>query len=186
MEEAIVGHLKLAIVRMLYSQGFTKSSTHTVAVLTDLLDRYFKLLVASCADYAHHAGRPSVNAYDTLLAMEEMGTTLDDMRDYCDVEVKDTQKYTAALPKSAQELAELKGMSKYLIFLYRPLTRSQTISRLVCESAAQSRSPSNGSVHQLQISTYLMILRRQWIRTPLRQCPPPPSSILFLPSQAPL
>jgi hypothetical protein len=49
MEEAIVGHLKLTIVRMLYSQGFTKSSTHTVAVLTDLLDRYLKLLVASCA-----------------------------------------------------------------------------------------------------------------------------------------
>lgn len=118
MDEAIVGHLKLAIVRMLYSQGFTKSSTHTVAVLTDLLDRYLKLLVASCADYAHHAGRPSVNAYDTLLAMEEIGTTLDDMRDYCDVEVKDTQKYTATLPKSAQELADLKGMSNYFFFLY--------------------------------------------------------------------
>jgi len=118
MEEAIVGHLKLAIVRMLYSQGFTKSSTHTVAVLTDLLDHYLKLLVTSCADYAHHTGRPSVNAYDTLLAMEEMGTTLDDMRDYCDAEAKDTQKYTATLPKSAQELAELNGMSDYFIFLY--------------------------------------------------------------------
>ena len=184
MEEAIVGHLKLAIVRMLYSQGFTKSSTHTVAVLTDLLDRYFKLLVASCADYAHHSGRPSFNAYDTLLAMEEMGTTLDDMRDYCDVEVKDTQKYTATLPKSAQELAELKGMSDYFIFLYQPLTHSQTTSTLVCKSAAQSRSPSNGSVHPLQISKYLMTLRRQWVQTPLRQCLSPPSSILFLPSQA--
>jgi len=118
MEEAIVGHLKLTIVRMLYSQGFTKSSTHTVAVLTDLLDRYLKLLVASCADDAHHAGRPSINAYDTLLAMEEMGTTLDDMRDYCDVEAKDTQKYTATLPKTAQELTELKGMPNHFIFLY--------------------------------------------------------------------
>jgi histone H3/H4 len=118
MEEAIVGHLKLAIVRMLYSQGFTKSSTHTVAVLTDLLDRYLKLLLGSCADYAHHAGRPSVNAYDTLLAMEDMGTTLDNMRDYCDTEAKDTQKYTTTLPKSAQELAELKGMLNYFIFLY--------------------------------------------------------------------
>jgi len=118
MEEAVVGHLKLTIVRMLYSQGFTKSSTHTVAVLTDLLDRYLKLLVTSCTDYAHHAGRPSFNAYDTLLAMEEMGTTLDDMRDYCDAEARDTQKYTATLPKSAQELADLKGISKHFIFLY--------------------------------------------------------------------
>ena len=117
MEEAIVGHLKLAIVRVLYSQGFTKSSTHTVAVLTDILDRYLKLLVASCADCAHHAGRPSVNAYDTLLAMEEMGTTLDDLRDYCDAEAKDTQKYTATLPKSAQELTDLTGMSNNFIFL---------------------------------------------------------------------
>lgn len=111
MEEAIVGHLKLTIVRTLYSQGFTKSSTHTVAVLTDLVDRYLKLLIASCADYAHHAGRASVNVYDTLLAMEEMGTTLDDMRDYCDAEAKNTQKYTVTLPKSAQELAGLKGIS---------------------------------------------------------------------------
>lgn len=118
MEEAIVGHLKLTIVRVLYSQGFTKSSTHTVAVLTDLLDRYLKLLVASCADYARHAGRPSINAYDTLLAMEEMGTTLDDMKDYTDAEAKDTQKYTAALPKSAQELADLTGISHHFVFLY--------------------------------------------------------------------
>jgi histone H3/H4 len=113
MEEAIVGHLKLTVVRTLYSQGFTKSSAHTVAVLTDLLDRYLKLLLASCADYAHHAGRPSVSVYDTLLAMEEMGTTLDDLRDYCDAEAKDTQRYTATLPKSAQELAELKGKPNY-------------------------------------------------------------------------
>lgn len=111
MEEAIAGHLKLTIVRMLYSQGFTKSSTHTVAVLTDLLDRYLKLLVASCTDYAYHAGRPSINVYDTLFAMEEMGTNLDDMRDYFDAEAKDTQKYAATLPKSAQELAELEGIS---------------------------------------------------------------------------
>jgi len=180
MEEAIVGHLKLAIVRMLYSQGFTKSSTHTVAVLTDLLDRYLKLLVASCADYAHHAGRPSVNVYDTLLAMEDMGTTLDNMRDYCDAEVKDTQKYTTTLPKSAQELAELKGMLNYSSFFTQLLTHNQTTSTMACELTAQSRSPSNGNVHQLQIST---ILREQWIRTPLRQCPTPPSSILFLPSR---
>src|SRR5258708_7653967 len=111
MEEAIVGHLKLTIVRTLYSQGFTKSSAQTVAVLTDLVDRYLKLLVASCADFAYHAGQPSVNVYDALLAMEELGTTLDDVRDYCDAEAKDTQKYTATLPKSSQELADLKGIS---------------------------------------------------------------------------
>jgi histone H3/H4 len=122
MEEAIVGHLKLMIVRTLYSQGFTKSSTHTVAVMTDLLDRFLKLLVAPCADYAHHAGRHSVNVYDALLAMEEIGTTLDDMRDYCDAEAKDTQKYTATLPKSAQELVELKGRLGCLFFLIQPLT----------------------------------------------------------------
>src|SRR5258706_1299206 len=95
--------------------------------------------------------------------------------------LKSTPQPCQSLPKNSQSSTVCPTISS---FFTQPLTRAQTISTLVCESTAQSRSPSNGSVYQPHISTYLMILRRQWVRTPLRQCPSPPSSILFLPSQA--
>ncbi|CCA66465.1 hypothetical protein PIIN_00151 [Serendipita indica DSM 11827] len=86
MEEALHAHLRPSILKILHSQGITKASSISLQVLSSLCDKYLKSLVASCQEYANHAGRDSLQVYDVFQSLEEMGTVLEDLRDYLEVD----------------------------------------------------------------------------------------------------
>lgn len=101
--------LESATQRTLHANNFARSSSQASHVLTDLLSRYLSLLTTSCAQYAQQAGRSGLTIDDALLALEEMGVSLDDLNEYCEVEGKDLGRYSNSTARRAEELAEIKG-----------------------------------------------------------------------------
>lgn len=134
MEETLHAHLRQPILKILHSHGITKASSVSLQVFSSLLDKYLKSVVDSCQEYANHAGRPNLSVYDVLESLEEMGTVLDDLRDYLEVECgvspgkpfdgvavpsaaesSGIQKYAKAIgPRKEAELHEFKGKSYHL------------------------------------------------------------------------
>ncbi|KAG8760541.1 hypothetical protein FRC14_002782 [Serendipita sp. 396] len=86
MDESLHAHLRLPILKILHSQGITKASATSLHVLSSVLDKYLQSLLVSCQEYANHAGRCSLHVYDVLGSLEEMGTVLDDLKDYAETE----------------------------------------------------------------------------------------------------
>jgi histone H3/H4 len=86
MDESLYAHLHQPILKILHSYGITKASSISVQVLSSVLDKYLASLVASCQDYANHAGRTSLRVNDVMESLEEMGTLLDDLKDYLEQE----------------------------------------------------------------------------------------------------
>lgn len=109
-----MNQLRAPIIKSLFSHGFTKSSTQTVYVLADLLDRYLKAVVGASAEFSSHGGRLSIAPHDVVLALEDVGTTLEDLRDYSNGEGKDAQRYSQVSQRKQLELAELRGMFRLL------------------------------------------------------------------------
>jgi Wiskott-Aldrich syndrome protein len=121
MDEPLYAHLRHPILKVLHSHGITKSSSVSINVLTDVLDKYLKSLLGSCQEYANHAGRTSLKVNDVIHSLDEMGTTLDDLRDYLEIDAgirgqeesnpkEGIQRYAYVVgPKKEAELNEFKG-----------------------------------------------------------------------------
>lgn len=112
MEEAVHAHLRQPMLKILHSHGITRASSVSLHVLSSLLDKYLKSTVESCQEYANHAGRVNLNVYDVLESLEEMGTVLDDLRDYLEVECGVSRK-EGDDNQLATTSAEVQGMLKY-------------------------------------------------------------------------
>ncbi|KAH9922342.1 uncharacterized protein BXZ73DRAFT_51359 [Epithele typhae] len=99
--------LETATIKTLHAHGFARSSTQANFVLADLLSRYLANLSATVAKYAEHAGRRSIVARDAIEAFGELGTNMDELREYCAVEGRDMARYAIHSAKRVEELAEI-------------------------------------------------------------------------------
>ncbi|KXN83979.1 hypothetical protein AN958_00626 [Leucoagaricus sp. SymC.cos] len=109
MDTAATKLLESATIKTLHAHNFSRSSTQSTLVLTDLLARYLALLSETSAKHAHHAGRTSLTAYDALAALEEMGVEIDELEEYFSIEVKELNRYAQHSVRRAEDLNELKA-----------------------------------------------------------------------------
>ncbi|EPQ55838.1 hypothetical protein GLOTRDRAFT_76055 [Gloeophyllum trabeum ATCC 11539] len=102
--------LESATIRTLHGQNFSRSSTEATHVLTDLLSRYLTVLSQSCKKYAEQAGRLNLTVRDAGCALEEMGTSIEELRDYCGSEGKELGRYGVQTRNRLEDLKEYKAV----------------------------------------------------------------------------
>jgi Wiskott-Aldrich syndrome protein len=102
--------LESAVHRTLHAHGFSRSSSQSSIVLTDLLSRYLSLLSSTCAKYAHHAGRTNLSARDAFCALDELGVSIDEFGEYCTSEVTELGRYAVNTVRRMEELKDFRGI----------------------------------------------------------------------------
>ena len=110
MEAGAFKLLESATQRTLHAHAFTRSSNQASLVLTDLLSRYLSLLTSTCAKYAQHSGRTTMNMRDTAAALEELGVSLLDLNEYCATEGKELNRYALYSARRVEDLLDFKCM----------------------------------------------------------------------------
>lgn len=111
MESGAFKLLESATQRTLHAHAFSRASNQASLVLTDLLSRYLVLLTSTCAKYAHHAGRTTLNAHDALGTLEELGVSVQELNEYCATEGKELNRYALYSIRRVEDLLEFKCMS---------------------------------------------------------------------------
>ena len=160
MEDGTSALLESVTLKTLHAYNFSRTSSEASHVLTDLLSRYISLLAATCAQYAEHAGRSYVSPADIVSSLEELGVSVDELKDYCEGEGREMTRYTSSTARRMEELAVLKGhnlcvdqLSRMLILLLafrnarrgspaRPRRRGATCVR----RASKSKQLSDGRI----------------------------------------
>ena len=122
MEGAAFKLLESATQRTLHAHAFSRSSSQASLVVTDLLARYLALLTSTCAKYAQHAGRTTMNARDALEALADLGVSLDELNDYAATEGKELNRYALYTARRVEDLHEFRCMSLY--FNVKPISGS--------------------------------------------------------------
>ncbi|KAF7320990.1 BTP domain-containing protein [Mycena chlorophos] len=108
MEHAAFKMLESATHRTVHATGFSRTSSHASAVLTDLLARYISLASSTSAKFAQHSGRTTVTFNDALEALDEMGFSLDDLIVYMR-EGKELARYALYSGRRVEELHEFRA-----------------------------------------------------------------------------
>ncbi|KAI0314003.1 hypothetical protein OF83DRAFT_1064528 [Amylostereum chailletii] len=101
--------LESVTLKTLHAHNFARSSTQASMVLTDLLSRYLTLLSTTCAQYAQHAGRTNLTVRDAFSAFDELGVSLEELREYCEVEGSELARYAGHSTKRVEDLNDFKG-----------------------------------------------------------------------------
>ncbi|THH03167.1 hypothetical protein EW145_g6474 [Phellinidium pouzarii] len=108
MDAGMNGLLDSVTHKTLHAQNFSRASSQASHVLTDLLSRYMSLLATTCSQYAEHAGRASVSVHDAVLALDELGVSVDELTDYAEGEGRELTRYASNTARRAEELTLLK------------------------------------------------------------------------------
>jgi histone H3/H4 len=74
---------RVAVAQIAELAGFDAAHDSAVDILADLLQRYLANVCGAAHEYAELAGRTSSNALDTLLALEDLGVSPDELNTYC-------------------------------------------------------------------------------------------------------
>ena len=64
--------------------GYEAAQDSAVEILSELLMRYISEVAAGAHSYAEIASRTEANACDTLLALDDMGTSVEELQAYLD------------------------------------------------------------------------------------------------------
>src|SRR5258708_5777767 len=110
MEGGAFKILESATQRTLHAHAFSRSSSQASLLLTDLLSRYLTLLTSTCARYAEHAGRTTLNVRDAVAALEELGVSLHELNNYCSTEGKELNRYALYSARRVEDIIEFKCM----------------------------------------------------------------------------
>ncbi|KAF9526057.1 hypothetical protein CPB83DRAFT_795444 [Crepidotus variabilis] len=108
MESGAFKLLESATQRTLHAHAFSRSSSQASLVLSDLLARYLALLTSTCAKYAQHAGRSTMNVRDVLGVLEELGVNLEELNEFAATEGKELGRYALYSGRRVEDLNELK------------------------------------------------------------------------------
>lgn len=80
--------LRTTALQILQSAGFDSAHADPTNILTDVLSQYLQLLASTSMAYAQLAGRGTSNAWDVVDGLDELGLTVDSLRDWLDDEGK--------------------------------------------------------------------------------------------------
>ncbi len=111
MDNAAQKLLESATHRTLHASNFSRSSSQASLVLSDLLSRYLALLSSTCAKYAQHAGRTKLTPMDALSALDELGVSLDELKEYGSTEGIELNRYAVKSLRRVEDLNEFRGVS---------------------------------------------------------------------------
>ncbi|KAG7442800.1 uncharacterized protein BT62DRAFT_982303 [Guyanagaster necrorhizus] len=109
MDNAAQKLLESATHRMLHASTFSRSSSQASLVLTDLLSRYLALLSSTCAKHAQHAGRTKLTPMDALSALDELGVSLDELKEYGSTEGIELNRYAVKSLRRIEDLNEFRA-----------------------------------------------------------------------------
>ncbi|KAI0830195.1 hypothetical protein BC628DRAFT_1313812 [Trametes gibbosa] len=101
--------LESVTIKTLHAHNFSRSSAQANQVLTDLLSRYLALFASTCAKYAEHAGRLRLTMNDATHAMDELGTSVEELSEYCATEGRELARYAVQSTKRMEDLGDLKA-----------------------------------------------------------------------------
>ncbi|SJX66169.1 uncharacterized protein SRS1_13604 [Sporisorium reilianum f. sp. reilianum] len=65
-------HMSVAILALLSSAGFSRSSAGAADLLTEVMQRYIQLIGSTCVEHANHAGRTVVSPQDLRASLEHI------------------------------------------------------------------------------------------------------------------
>lgn len=95
------------ILSILHSAGFSKSSSQAVELLTEVFERYLLLLGSTSKHHANHVGRRIGGPWDVELALNDLGSSTEDIRHWFDEEGGDV----AGRWMSEEEMTEAQEVS---------------------------------------------------------------------------
>ncbi|KAL4063980.1 hypothetical protein V8B97DRAFT_2082159 [Scleroderma yunnanense] len=125
------------VIKILHAHSFARTSSQALSVLSSILARYIVLVASACGQYAELAGRSHLSACDIIACLDELGTNVDELNEYCSIEGVDLSRYATSSAKRLDDLAEFKSVSSFTI----PHTLPSSIS---CEHhGRRRRRPSN-------------------------------------------
>lgn len=83
-------HMSVAVLALLSSAGFSRSSASAADLLSELMQRYIQLIGSTCVQHASHAGRNIVAPQDLRVALEHVlgGDPIDELLEWAENEGK--------------------------------------------------------------------------------------------------
>ncbi|KAL1687418.1 hypothetical protein GGG16DRAFT_116995 [Schizophyllum commune] len=116
MDGATQKLVESTVHRVLHANSFSRASSNATHILADIFARYYLVLAQTCAQYAQHAGRSSINVHDALHAIEDLGFSLEELQDYVQGEAVDMARagYTPRMSTSTRRMEELAEMHAHL------------------------------------------------------------------------
>lgn len=102
------------VIKILHAHSFARTSSQALSVLSNILARYLALVASACGQYAELAGRSQLSACDIIACLDELGTNIDELNDYCSIEGVDLSRYAASSARRLDDLAEFKGTGDHL------------------------------------------------------------------------
>ncbi|KAL4077633.1 hypothetical protein J3A83DRAFT_1639150 [Scleroderma citrinum] len=127
------------VIKILHAHSFARTSSQALSVLSSILARYIVLVASACGQYAELAGRSHLSACDIIACLDELGTNVDELNEYCSIEGVDLSRYATSSAKRLDDLAEFKSYLAEGLAL-----RDQVYPPLL--SPTPSRPPSPASI----------------------------------------
>ncbi|KAF8550712.1 hypothetical protein OG21DRAFT_1419236 [Imleria badia] len=104
------------VMKILHAHSFARTSAQAMSVLSSLLTRYLVLLASACGQFSELAGRSSLSAHDLVACLEELGTNLDELGEYCGTEGAELSRYASSSAKRLDDLADFRGTISLVCF----------------------------------------------------------------------
>ncbi|TKY86023.1 hypothetical protein EX895_004848 [Sporisorium graminicola] len=81
-------HMSVAILALLSSAGFSRSSAGAADLLTEVMQRYIQLIGSTCVQHANHAGRTIVSPQDLRASLEHIlgGEPIEELLEWAEEE----------------------------------------------------------------------------------------------------
>ncbi|CDS02009.1 uncharacterized protein SPSC_02826 [Sporisorium scitamineum] len=81
-------HMSVAILALLSSAGFSRSSAGAADLLTEVMQRYIQLIGSTCVHHANHAGRTIVSLQDLRASLEHIlgGEPIEELLEWAEEE----------------------------------------------------------------------------------------------------
>ncbi|KAI9314189.1 hypothetical protein BX666DRAFT_1971270 [Dichotomocladium elegans] len=80
--------LRTTALQIIQSAGFDSAHIDPTNILTDIMGQYLQLLASTTSAYAKLAGRATGNAWDVMDGLEEIGVSVDALREWLEEEGK--------------------------------------------------------------------------------------------------
>lgn len=106
------------VMKILHAHSFSRTSAQALSVLSSLLTRYLVLLASACGQFSELAGRPRPSAHDLVACLEELGTNLDELGEYCSTEGVELSRYASSSAKRLDDLADFRGTICLMCFTF--------------------------------------------------------------------
>ncbi|KAG6335059.1 hypothetical protein ID866_4037 [Astraeus odoratus] len=102
------------VIKILHAHNFARTSSQALSVLSNLLTRYLVLVASACGQYGDLAGRSQLSVCDILACLDELGSNMDELSEYCSTEGIELSRYTVSSAKRLDDLAEFRSTSIHL------------------------------------------------------------------------